>query len=65
MNCPHLKESPYLSSSKLLSCKANKEMYIPSILELDEYCKKRRHTLCPIYSRKPGQDCAGARVSGA
>ncbi len=50
MNCPHLKESLYLSSSKLLSCKANREVYIPSISELDEYCNQRRHTLCPFYS---------------
>ena len=61
MNCPHLNESPYLSSRslcRLLSCKANREVYIPSLFELDQYCKHRQHTLCPFYSQEKLPDSA-------
>lgn len=53
MNCPHLKEIPYhasLASRKLLSCRANNLLYVPSIVELDVYCKHVRHTSCPFYA---------------
>lgn len=52
MNCPHLKDISYHASTaavRLLSCKAGNMQYIPSIVELDVYCKHRRHTLCPFY----------------
>ncbi len=52
MNCPHLKESPYhtsLVAKKLLSCKANGLLYVPSISELDVYCRHIRHRSCPFY----------------
>jgi hypothetical protein len=64
MNCPHLKESPYPSSCKLLSCKANKETYIPSITELDEYCRQRRHRLCPFYGHTGDRDRRRIRLHG-
>jgi hypothetical protein len=52
MHCPHLKETPYLASlkaQKLLSCKAGNKSYVPSLFEIEVYCKHRRHTLCPFY----------------
>lgn len=40
---------PYLHGDYRSSCKVDKAVYIPSIGELDEYCKNRRHIQCPFY----------------
>ncbi len=40
----------FLTGSSVLSCKAHKAVYIPSLLELDEYCKNIRFKRCPLYS---------------
>ena len=40
---------PYLTGNYILSCKADLQVYIPSVYELEEYCKSVRHTLCPSY----------------
>ncbi len=40
---------PYLTGNYMPSCKADLQVYIPSIYELEEYCKSVRHTLCPSY----------------
>lgn len=42
---------PFLTGKYMLSCTANKEVYIPSFLELKEYCRSGRHKMCPFYSR--------------
>ena len=42
---------PFLRGKYMLSCTANREVYIPSLFELDEYCKNGRHKMCPYYNR--------------
>lgn len=39
----------FLTGNDRLSCKALKEVYIPSTFELDEYCRQDRYKLCPFY----------------
>lgn len=46
---------PYLTGNYMFSCTAAKAVYVPSIFELDEYCKESRHTMCPFYC-KVGDD---------
>ena len=42
----------YLTGKDMLSCAALGEVYIPSICELEEYCKKTLHTMCPRYMKR-------------
>ncbi len=49
MNCP------MLTGKYMLSCTALKEVYVPSVFELQEYCKKSLHTMCPLYMKNDAQ----------
>lgn len=40
---------PFLKGSYVLSCSANKEIYVPSLFEIHEYCKSLRYKMCPFY----------------
>lgn len=40
---------PYLQGTYLQSCKASREVYIPSEFEFKEYCTNNRHAICPLY----------------
>lgn len=40
---------PHLVSLTVCACKAGSQPYIPSLFELDEYCRTDRHTRCPFY----------------
>lgn len=42
---------PFLKGEYMLSCAADKAVYVPSIFELNEYCKENRHKMCPFYCR--------------
>ncbi len=42
---------PYLQGKYLQSCKASREVYIPSQFEFDEYCTHNGHKICPFYSK--------------
>jgi len=42
---------PFLTGNYLLTCKAN-NVYVPSQFEFEEYCKSKRHTLCPFFRLK-------------
>jgi hypothetical protein len=51
MRCPHL------SGTHISSCAVEKVVYIPSLFELEEYCKTPRHKKCPLsYDRVQGSD---------
>ncbi len=41
---------PFIWGKKLLSCSAHEkaDIYVPSIFELEEYCKTARHARCPL-----------------
>lgn len=43
MKCPNL------LSSMIFSCKADDSPYVPSLFELEEYCKGIEHEKCPLY----------------
>ncbi|OGW27439.1 MAG: hypothetical protein A2X59_07275 [Nitrospirae bacterium GWC2_42_7] len=43
MKCPHL------IKWVIASCKALDKPYIPSIFELDEYCRTKDHRKCPFF----------------
>lgn len=45
MNCP------FITGKYMLSCAAC-QAYVPSIFELDEYCKTSRYTMCPCYIKR-------------
>jgi hypothetical protein len=40
---------PFMTGIYLSSCSANKEVYVPSRFELEEYCRDSRHRMCPFY----------------
>ncbi len=40
---------PHLVSLLVCSCKAGDRPYVPSLFELDEYCRTARHARCPFY----------------
>ena len=40
---------PFLTGNNMLSCGAFRAVYIPSIFELNEYCRHERHAMCAFY----------------
>lgn len=46
MKCPHL------IKWVISSCKAVDRPYVPSLFELEEYCRTRSHRKCPFYLRE-------------
>jgi hypothetical protein len=43
MKCPHLLKW------SISSCKALDKPYVPSLFELEEYCRTKDHRKCPFY----------------
>ena len=43
MKCPHL------IKWVISSCKALDRPYVPSLFELEEYCRTKGHRKCPFY----------------
>ena len=43
MKCPHLR--PWL----IATCKVEDKMYVPSVFQLQEYCKTKSHKKCPLF----------------
>ena len=39
----------FLKGRYMFSCSARREVYVPSIFELGEYCKSTRYKICPFY----------------
>jgi len=40
-----------LQGKYMIFCTAVKEGYIPSTFELDEYCRRERYKICPLYCK--------------
>ena len=38
-----------LKGKYMICCTAVTESYIPSMFELDEYCRRDKHKVCPLY----------------
>ncbi len=45
----------FLSGNYMKYCIESRENYIPSSFEMEEYCTSRRHTLCPLFSRRQAE----------
>lgn len=43
------KHCVFLAGKRLLSCKAQRAVYLPSLRELDAYCRNVRYASCPFY----------------
>ena len=56
--CRFLREySPGKSSWKVSSCIAKHMPYVPSLLELDKFCRGNKHVLCPVFILGLGSSC--------
>ena len=42
---------PYLKGTYLESCKATRDVYVPSQFEFNEYCMHNGHKMCPLYTK--------------
>ncbi len=40
---------PFLSGRYMFFCSAQREVYVPSRFEVDEYCRDMRYNICPWY----------------
>lgn len=46
---------PFLTGKYMLYCTALKEVYVPSIFELDEYCKNDGYGMCSAYMKRDAE----------
>ncbi len=58
MKCPNI------TGKYRLSCNAHEkaEIYVPSLFELEEYCKNSRHSRCPLRNQMPEGGTGGDTV---
>ncbi len=40
---------PLLKGKYMITCTAVQEGYIPSLFELEEYCRQAKHRTCPLF----------------
>ncbi len=45
----------FLKGNYMISCTAVKEGYIPTMSELEEYCRQTTHKTCPLYRKAEGE----------
>lgn len=41
----------FLTGKQVLACTVSKDVYVPSLSELDEYCRSVKSMLCPLRPR--------------
>jgi len=39
---------PYLTKWIIFTCQAGETPYVPSLFQLEEYCKSKQHKKCPL-----------------
>jgi len=39
---------PYLTKWLIYTCQAGEDPYVPSLFQLEEYCKSKQHKKCPF-----------------
>ncbi len=39
---------PYLTKWIIFTCQAGEVPYVPSLFQLEEYCKSKQHKKCPL-----------------
>ncbi|GBE02858.1 hypothetical protein BMS3Bbin06_00056 [bacterium BMS3Bbin06] len=54
---------PFLRDCIVSSCRAGDTPYIPSLFQLQEYCKNKDHRKCPFYADVESQ-IKGIRITG-
>jgi len=40
---------PYLTKWIIFTCQAGEVPYVPSLFQLEEYCKSKQHKKCPFF----------------
>jgi hypothetical protein len=64
---PMRMKCPYLIGKYMLSCGIDRQVYVPSRFELNEYCTSMRYTLCPLIGinnlDEKGEKAAFGRVN--
>ncbi len=48
---------PFITGKYILTCTAHEkaDVYVPSLFELEEYCKSIRHPRCPLKYQDSGK----------
>ena len=41
----------FLSGKYLFACTADRKVYMPSTFELQEYCRAKAYSVCPLYPK--------------
>ena len=50
--CPYMEEimkCPHLRRWTVAACRIDEKVYVPSVFQLEEYCKTREHKKCPFF----------------
>ncbi|MBF0505410.1 MAG: hypothetical protein HQL09_01120 [Nitrospirae bacterium] len=45
---PGALKCPYLTRWLIYTCQAGEDPYVPSLFQLEEYCKSKQHKKCPF-----------------
>lgn len=53
---------PLLMKWVISSCRGHERPYVPSLLELEEYCNGKKHEQCPVFRGFSKTDAAGLRI---
>ncbi len=48
MKCPHLRRWT------VAACRIDKKVYVPSVFQLEEYCRTGEHKKCPFFLKNTG-----------
>ncbi len=46
MKCPHLRRWT------VAACRIDEKLYVPSVFQLEEYCRTREHRKCPFFVKR-------------
>lgn len=66
MHCKHLLLYSHTARTwSVASCSAKNAPYVPSLVELEKFCRSGRHTVCPAYlfSFQPGGPAREGHIS--
>jgi hypothetical protein len=55
---------PFLEGKRILACRSLGAVYVPSMFELDGYCRQEMHKNCPFY-RGPAHTGTTAKTDDA
>jgi hypothetical protein len=50
MKCPHL------NRWVVATCRVGEKIYVPSVFQLQEYCKTREHKRCPFFVKNVSEN---------